>query len=77
MKRSELKRIKEEREWWDRVGTIFGATLIGWTDCTSAVFGAPLGQCSGAVARKILEMDDELRTLRSLQPGANAAPEDG
>lgn len=65
MRKAEVQRIQEERVWWDRVGAIFGATLIGWTDRRSASFGAPLGECSGAVARKVIEMDNELRVLRA------------
>jgi len=66
MKKSELKRIQDDCKWWHRVGDIFGATLIGWTDRSSATFTAPLGECSGTVAKKIIEMDDELQALRKL-----------
>ena len=76
MRRDEMRRIHEDCEWWNRVGKIFGVVLIGFTERRSATFSNPLGECSGSVAKKILEMDDELRALRSLQPGANAAPED-
>ena len=62
--KSELRQIGDDCEWWTRVGDIFGATLIGFTCRYCATFSQPLGECSGSVARKILEMNDELKALR-------------
>ncbi len=55
------KKVLEDRDWWRRVGAMFNARLIGWTDRHDAQFTKPLGECSGVIASKLLELDERCR----------------
>lgn len=64
------KQVLADRDWWRRVGAMFDAQLIGWTDRHVATFTKPLGECSGVVAAKLLELEDRIKEL----PDAHRTP---
>lgn len=64
-KRKEAIIAIADRDWWRRIGKMFRSKLIGFSWRIEASFGPPLGECSGVVARKVIELDDCARQLRS------------
>lgn len=61
----EYQQAIADRDWWRRIGAMFRSRLIGFTYRISASFTPPLGECSGLVARRLVELDDCARQLQA------------